>query len=61
MTEKKRKELEIRKKILIDQLKIMDLYPEDTIKYFGSQREVMIRIDKILDEINQINRFLTKK
>ena len=46
---------------MIDQLKIMDLYPEDTIKYFGSQKEILRRIDEILDEIIEIERFLKSK
>ena len=61
LNEQRKQILEDRKKVLIDQLKIMDLYPEDKIKYFGSQKEILRRIDEILDEIIEIERFLKSK
>ena len=61
LDEQRKQILEDRKKVLTDQLKIIDLYPEDTIKYFGSQKEILRRIDEILDEIIEIERFLKTK
>ena len=34
----------------------MDLFAEDTIKYFGSQKAIEIRINEILDEILKIDK-----
>ena len=57
----KKQKLESQKKILIDQLKIMDLYPYETLKYFGSQKEILLKIDEILDEILKIEQLLKSK
>ncbi len=58
MTEKRFNDLANRKKILIDQLKIMELYPEDTINHFGSQKKIEERVDEILDELILIEKLL---
>ncbi|MEY4905217.1 MAG: hypothetical protein RLZZ292_3032 [Bacteroidota bacterium] len=51
MSQKRKIELQARKKVLIDQLKIMDLYPQDALTHFGSTQEILRRINQILDEI----------
>ena len=39
----------------------MDLYPYETLKYFGSQKEILLKIDEILDEILKIEQLLKSK
>ncbi len=49
-----------RYRILLQQLEIMRLYPDEFIEKLGGEKAFREKVDEILDEMNEVKNFIKK-